>query len=59
MARIQVGKRGISDLSKEQLENLIKQKAHEICMKRGCKPGNDWSDWFEAEKQIKEGMKLK
>jgi len=32
---------------------MIRKRAQELCEKRGCIKGNDWADWFEAEKQIK------
>ncbi len=37
----------------------IAQRAHEIWMKRGCKPGEDERNWLEAEKQLKAEMGMK
>ncbi len=31
----------------------IAQRAHEIWLKRGCKPGEDERNWLEAEKQLR------
>jgi hypothetical protein len=31
----------------------IARRAHEIWVKRGCRPGLDQDDWFEAERQLK------
>jgi len=38
---------------REKIRELVAKRAYEICQKRGCQPGNEWGDWFEAEKQIK------
>ena len=38
---------------KEKVQEIIAKRAYEICQKRGCVPGNEWADWFEAEKQVK------
>ena len=37
----------------------IAQRAHEIWVKRGCKPGEDERNWLEAEKQLKAEMGMK
>jgi len=37
----------------ESITDKIRRRAQELYEKRGCLPGNDWADWFEAEKQIK------
>jgi hypothetical protein len=39
-----------SDASQE-----IKKCAYDLFQRRGCLPGNDLSDWFEAEKRVKQG----
>jgi hypothetical protein len=31
----------------------IARRAHEIWLKRGCKPGEDERNWLEAEKQLR------
>jgi hypothetical protein len=31
----------------------IAQRAHEIWVKQGCRPGEDQQHWFEAERQLK------
>ncbi len=33
-------------------EEKIRKKAYELYEKRGCQPGHEWDDWFEAEKCI-------
>ncbi len=38
---------------KEAMHEMIAKRAFEICQKRGCRPGNEWSDWFDAEKEIR------
>ena len=43
------------DVSK--LQKLIEQKAYELYAQRGLTHGNDWSDWFEAEKIIRSKIK--
>lgn len=30
----------------------IEKKAYELYQKRGCEPGRDWEDWFEAERIV-------
>ncbi|MDD5681076.1 MAG: DUF2934 domain-containing protein [Candidatus Omnitrophica bacterium] len=40
--------------SKEYLEKVGK-KAYELYQKRGCKPGHDKEDWYEAEKLVRAG----
>jgi len=32
----------------------IQERAYELFQARGARPGNDWSDWFEAEQQLSE-----
>lgn len=34
----------------------ISKRAHEIWIKRGCKPGQDEQNWLEAEKQLRAEM---
>ncbi|HUC83646.1 MAG TPA: DUF2934 domain-containing protein [Candidatus Acidoferrales bacterium] len=36
------------------LEEQIAHRAHELWTQRGSKHGSDWSDWFQAEREIKE-----
>jgi hypothetical protein len=38
------------------MDDLIRAKALELFRKRGNAHGNDWSDWFEAEKQVKQEL---
>lgn len=34
------------------VEEEIRRRAYEIYMQRGCTPGQDHSDWIEAEREI-------
>lgn len=33
-------------------EEQVQKKAYELYEKRGCQPGHDWEDWFEAERTV-------
>jgi hypothetical protein len=46
-------------VSREEFMQLVHQKAYEIYEKRGCVAGNDLEDWLNAEKQVKEDLKIK
>ncbi len=37
------------------LRRIIEEKAYELFEKRGRIHGNDWEDWFVAERLVKEG----
>jgi len=37
----------------EELHHMIAEEAYRLYEARGCTHGNDWADWFEAEKRIK------
>jgi hypothetical protein len=39
-------------------EAKVKELAYRLYAKRGYRNGNDWADWFEAEKRIKSGEEL-
>ena len=43
----------------QKLNEMIKQKAQEICQKRGCTPGRELDDWLEAEKMVKNQMNIR
>jgi hypothetical protein len=45
-------------IPEEKIRELVQKRAFELCQKRGNAPGNDWSDWFEAEKQIRKELHL-
>lgn len=34
------------------LEERIRRRAYELYVERGCQPGSDLNDWFQAEKEI-------
>lgn len=42
----------------ETLHRQIEMKAYELFLSRDSTHGNDWDDWFEAEKRVKKGHKL-
>lgn len=42
-------------MTEEQLSQQIREVAHRLYEKKGSIPGNDWNDWFEAEKIVKSG----
>jgi hypothetical protein len=39
-------------MSIQDFTQQVEKKAHEIYEKRGSGHGNDWDDWFEAEKLV-------
>ncbi len=44
-----------NSLSGDEFFAKVQQKAFELYEKRGFTSGNEWSDWFEAEKLVKSG----
>jgi hypothetical protein len=34
------------------LETEIRGRAYELYLQRGCEPGHEVEDWFEAERQV-------
>ncbi len=46
-------KKGSALLFGESITDKIRRRAQELYEKRGCVPGNDLADWFEAERQVK------
>lgn len=40
-------------LSSEEFRKKVEKSAYELWQKKGCSHGNDWTDWFEAEKAVK------
>jgi len=46
-----VSRKSGKSINPERFE-LIRAKAYEFYEKRGGVDGNDWADWFEAERQI-------
>ncbi len=40
------------------LLDLIKKRAYELYQRRSYTTGNDWQDWFEAEKQIRQELRI-
>lgn len=42
-----------SSTSPENCSMSIEQTAYELWQQRGCPHGSDWTDWFEAEKNMK------
>jgi|GEM_PF-2622363 len=41
------------------LYSLIQKRAYELYEKRGATHGNDWADWFEAERQVKRELGIR
>lgn len=39
--------------STDNLDEKIQEKAYELYEKRGCCPGHDCNDWYEAERIVK------
>jgi Protein of unknown function (DUF2934) len=35
-------------------EEQVAQRARELWHRRGCKPGDEWADWFQAEREVNE-----
>ena len=50
-------KKGSALLFGESITDKIRRRAQELYERRGCTPGNDWADWFEAEIQVKSELK--
>ena len=46
------------EITPEQLDNEIRERANQICIERGANPGSALQDWLQAEKEIKEKYKL-
>jgi hypothetical protein len=43
----------------ETVRKMIEEKAYELYEKRGGEHGNDFEDWFEAEKIVMEKIQKK
>ena len=46
------------DISNEKVFEAVRKRAYELYCKRGYQHGSDFSDWVEAEKQVKKEMGL-
>lgn len=46
------------EITPEQLDNEIRERANQICIERGTNPGSALEDWLQAEKEIKAKYKL-
>ncbi|MDD5116031.1 MAG: DUF2934 domain-containing protein [Candidatus Omnitrophica bacterium] len=55
--RGKVKNKGSALLFGESITDKIRRRAQELYERKGSIPGNDWADWFEAERQIKEELK--
>ncbi len=42
--------------TQDKLNEMIQRKAYELFEKRGCTPGNELGDWFEAEKLVRQEL---
>lgn len=49
---------GVLNVKHEKTFEMIRKRAYELYCKKGYKNGNDRSDWFEAEKQVKRELGL-
>lgn len=38
--------------NKNELQDEIRRRAYELYQERGCEPGHEVEDWFEAERQV-------
>ena len=50
-------KRGTKKPTAQELFTMIEKKAYLIAEKRGFCQGDDWSDWYKAEKLVKASLK--
>ena len=44
---------GKPKLSQEEFYRRVSQKAYELYVRRGSNPGDEQSDWFEAERLVR------
>ncbi|MBU0548454.1 MAG: DUF2934 domain-containing protein [Candidatus Omnitrophica bacterium] len=51
--KIRSKKKGLALIFGESITDKIRRRAQELYEKKGSVPGNDWADWFEAERQVK------
>lgn len=47
-----------NNVTPEKLNSMIAEKAFEVFVKRGNKPGDSLSDWVTAERQVKKELGL-
>ena len=47
-----------SQMSPEQIAELIQKKAYEIYCQRGHTPGNEMHDWLKAEEMVRHELKM-
>lgn len=45
-----------SGIEQNELFSKIQKRAYELYKKRGFTHGSDWTDWFEAEQQVKKDL---
>jgi len=46
-------------LSQEKMLEAVRKVAYELYEKRGHASGNEWADWFEAERLVKKELTKK
>ena len=39
-----------ADAPRQRTQDDIARRAYELFEQRGCEPGHDWEDWFQAER---------
>ena len=47
-----------SQLEQNSLEQRIRQRAYELYLRRCGRPGSDYYDWLQAEREILNGYRL-
>jgi len=50
-------KQTVSFSNEEDFYKRVEKKAYELFESRGCQPGNDWENWFEAERIVRSESK--
>ncbi|MCC6758008.1 MAG: DUF2934 domain-containing protein [Candidatus Omnitrophica bacterium] len=54
------GKRGKAKaapvVDAQSFAERVEKKAYELYERRGCKIGQDWQNWFDAEKLVEDEM---
>ncbi len=44
--------------SESKIQEEIRTRAYYRFLERGGKPGNEWNDWFQAEREVKKQYQL-
>jgi hypothetical protein len=46
-------------IDRNEVYSRIQQRAYDLYEKRGYSCGNDWSDWFVAEQEVKSELNIR